>query len=114
MSEVALSSDLEEPVDTMHGDDLNAGAIALWGFVSILITAISILALHALYNAYADQEAVTKSYNAEYERADSELLDQDGALQESVRWLDNDQTIVGVPIDRAMTIVVQEYEKADE
>lgn len=111
MSDAAINA--EVPVDTLHGDDLNVGAIALWGFVSIVVTAASILALHALYNSYADQEAVAKSYNAEYERAESELLDQDGALQQSVRWLDNDQTTVGVPIDRAMTIVVQEYQKAE-
>lgn len=114
MSDATLTAESEAPADTMHGDDLNVGAIALWGLVSVVITAISILALHAFFNAYSDQQRAEKSYAQAYKSAEDELNNQNGALVEAVRWLDNEQTKVGVPIDRAMTIVVKQYSKEKE
>lgn len=99
------------PVDTHHGDDINARAILLWGFVSVVVTILCIFSLHALYNWYADQQTVEKLYQAEYKAAANELHKQQGQLQQAVRWLDDQGNVVGVPIERAMELTLEEFRR---
>lgn len=97
------------PVDTQHGDDVDVRSIVVWGLVSVFITVISIFGLHAMYTTFASEQMVEKTYDAEYKSADRDIRVQKEELDKPVRWLNQEGTVVGVPISRAMEITVQEY-----
>ena len=96
--------------DTHHGDDVDTRSIVIWGLVCVFITVITIGALHAMYTMYANEQRVTKSYNKEFGESASAVDQQAGALQQPIRWLDQQGKTVGVPIDKAMELVVNEYQ----
>lgn len=101
-----------DPVDTQYGDDINVRAIVVWGLVSVVITFITIAALHWGYNAMAAEQRVEKTYEGEYGKyasADSMLDQQNAQLQQPVRYLDQQGQTVGVPINRAMEMTLKEF-----
>lgn len=99
------------PVDTKHGDDVDIRAIVVWGLVSVIITVVAIFGLHAMYNMFAAEQRVQKSYNASYTAAASALNQQEGALEQPLRWLDQEGNTVGVPIDKAMALTIENYRR---
>lgn len=99
------------PADTMHGDDVDIRAIVVWGLVSVFITVISISSLYALYNMFADEQRVEKSYNAKFTSAASALDQQAAALEQPIRWLDQSGDTVGVPIEVAMELTLKDYKQ---
>lgn len=109
MSEV--TSPGMNPVDTQHGDDVDVRSIVVWGLVSVFFTLASIFALHAMYNMFAAEQRVEKSYNASYTAAAGAIDQQSGTLQQPPRWMDQEGKTVGVPIDMAMAFTVQQYEQ---
>lgn len=97
------------PVDTKYGDDVNVRAIVVWGLVSVVITFLSIALLHWGYNAMAAEQRVEKTYDSKYAVADSELDQQNAELEEPIRYMDQQGQTIGVPIGKAMDIVLQEF-----
>lgn len=113
MSE-ATATTAELSIDTEHGDDVNVLVIAVWGFVSVVITLISILALYALYNWYVDIQRVDKSYRSVYVNAINQVDRQRASLVAPTRWVDKDAGLVGVPIERAMQLTLDEYKHQEK
>lgn len=103
------TSDGMVPIDTMHGDDVDTRAIVIWGLVCVLITVATIAGLHAVYNTVAAEQRVAKDYDVDFAKSADIIDTQLRALQEKPRWMDTEGKSVGVPIDRAMTIVVEEF-----
>lgn len=102
------------PADIHHLDDINVRAIVMWGVVSIAVTVISILGLHAMYNWFAATQLEVKSYQAKYESAANEIDKQQGKLVAAPTWVNKEAGIVSVPIDRAIEITVNEYQRQQE
>ncbi|MGI9456191.1 MAG: hypothetical protein ACR2NU_06480 [Aeoliella sp.] len=98
-------------IDLHHADDLNIGSIVMWGLVSVVVTVVSVLGLHALYNWYEDQQLMEKSYQAVDTNADNELNRQEGSLEKAVAWVDKEKGIVGLPINRAIELTLDEYKQ---
>ena len=97
------------PIDTQQGDDVNVKAIAMWGFISVVFTAVSIMGLYALYFWYVADQREVKSYQTKYEMAEGELNDQKATLLGSIAWSDKEAGVAKLPIDEAMKLVVEQY-----
>jgi hypothetical protein len=98
-------------IDLHHSDDLNVGAIVMWGLISVVVTVVSILGLHALYNWYEDQQLMQKSYQAVDASAMNEVTKQKGSLEKAASWVDKEKGIVGLPINRAIELTLEEYKQ---
>ena len=96
----------------MYGDDVDARSIVVWGLVCVFITVITFALLYALYNMSANERVGRKGLRAwKYKTAISALDQQKGALEQPLRWLDQQGETVGVPIDKAMELVLEDYQK---
>lgn len=88
-------------------DTLNIPAILTAGFVSIVLTVASILAVQALYNRYSEAELQRKVISVPTVDANSRLAEQEAALAR-YSWVNREAGIVTIPIERAMELVVNE------
>ncbi len=98
---------------TTH-DELNTPAIAVVGFLgAILVFATIVLLLIVFYREEAQQHD-----DKDLSRPPSEVTDlvfrQQSLLVGRSRWMDQEKGIVGIPIDRAMKLVVDEISRDPE
>src|SRR5690606_39552065 len=100
-----------DPGNLHHLDDVKVGSIVYWGFVSVAITLLAMMFLHALYGWYTGGERVAKSFEnqGEHEFARLELARQENVLNAAPGWADEAKTRVAVPIDTAMALTLKEY-----
>ena len=106
-------SDTTEPVDTHHGDDIDALGLASWGIISVSITLAFALCTYGLYHYGVNQQRIVKSYDVVDTFAVNKLNDQAGELVQPVHWIDEEKGIVYLPIDRTMDLTIKKYKLAD-
>ena len=88
-------------------ENLNIPMIVTVGLISVVLTAVSVIAVQALYFNYATAETQRKVVEAPTADADSKLAEQIAKLSR-YSWTDREKGVVTVPIERAMRLVVQE------
>ncbi len=87
--------------------DVRVGPILLIGAVGVILTLVLVLALEALVLGEEQAEYRRKVVDQPYrelvrlEAEQSEVLD-------AYRWIDESKGVVGIPVERAMEIVVRE------
>ncbi len=87
-------------------DDLNAPRIATVGVISIVVVAVTALAVQVMYYALAEWQATAKSAQSEYRRENMALVEQKEQI--STYGVDAATGRVTIPIDKAMEMVVSE------
>ncbi len=94
-----------------QSDDPVAGPVLYIGLLLGLALAITLFALAALTYAYSDADAAKKQSDAQ--GVDQKLNDnakaQQIALLAGPVWVDQDQNIVRVPVERAMGLVLDDW-----
>lgn len=88
-------------------ENLNVPMIATVGIISVVLTVASVVAVQALYYNYFDYENQRKVVEAPTADADSRIAEQVAKLSRYT-WANRDKGVVTIPIERAMTLVVQE------
>lgn len=88
-------------------DDLNTPAIAIVGFVSAILTFVSIIGFQAGYYYVESAVEVAKNRATGPTRNETILAEQRGKLA-TYGWVDKEQKTVGIPIDQAMALVLNE------
>lgn len=92
-------------------DHVDARAVYVVGFVSVILVFAAVLGVQALY--------LRQTASVESERATTLSLDADNLIAEQELqlqrqgWLDRKTNQVAIPIDRAMELVVQEQRSLD-
>ena len=93
-------------------NDVNTPVIALVGFLSALLFFASIVFLQVVfYRVEASQRAADNS-QPPLELAN--LVQNQQARLAEYRWVDQKKGVVGIPIDRAMKLVVADLSKSPE
>ncbi len=96
--------------DVPHSyDDINTPMIALVGFVGAILTFACIFALQAAYLQYASNLRQSKVVDVRLHEAES-ILDAQKTKLNNYGWVDRPSETVSMPIDRAMQVVVEQYQ----
>lgn len=97
----------ESEFDMVEPQNLKTSTIALAGSVSAVLTFVVIVAVQVLYlqmeSAFDRSAAQTDSAS----RTDQLVAEQEGRLA-SYAWIDRDQRLVQIPIERAMELTLAE------
>ncbi len=88
-------------------DDLNTPLIAIVGFLGAIATFAIIVVLQVLYYQLEAAEQLRKEISPEPAELASAIADQKAKLAD-YRWVDQQKELVGIPIDRAMQLVVDD------
>jgi hypothetical protein len=88
-------------------DDPDVPASAVVGLVSAILLFVIVVALQALFYRMDEGERSRKVYEQPYEALQKLEADQLGTLN-SYGWVDQQQGITRIPIERAMALVVAE------
>ncbi len=88
-------------------DDIDTKMVATVGVVSVLIVVGSILAIQVLYNNFDRAEAERKVIAVESADVRNLLAEQEARLNRA-GWIDRQQGLIAIPIERAMELVVEE------
>ena len=88
-------------------ENLNIPMIVTVGLISVVVTAVSVIAVQALYYSYATNETQRNVIEAPTADADSKLAEQIAKLSR-YSWTNREKGVVTVPIERAMRLIVQE------
>ena len=91
----------------MRYDDPDVPASAVVGVVSAILLFVAVVALQALFFRMQEGERSRKVYEQPYEALQKLEADQLGTLT-SYAWVDQQQGVTRIPIERAMTLVVEE------
>ena len=91
----------------MRYDDPDVPASAVVGVVSAILLFVVVVALQALFFRMQEGERSRKVYEQPYEALQKLDADQLGTLT-SYGWVDQQQGVARIPIERAMTLVVEE------
>lgn len=94
-------------------DDINTKLVGVVGLVSVLAVVGSIIGIQALYNNFELSEQERKVVAIEAIDAKNLLAEQEAKLNRA-GWINRQEGIVAIPIDRAMELVVQERRKPPE
>jgi hypothetical protein len=89
------------------GDDLNTSKIAVVGFISALVVFALIILTQVLFYWAEAQQRLVKDIDQPYLEYANLTADQQAKLAK-YQWLDQKEKIVGIPIKRAMELVVDE------
>jgi hypothetical protein len=98
--------------DGKSGGDPSASSTMLVGLIGAIALVVIIAGLSALYYGSAREEWEGKFLA----RSAAELTDVRAAQQaelEGYRWVDREQGVVAIPIERAMELVARELERED-
>ena len=93
-------------------NEVNAGMIAVVGFVATVLVLEIVLLLMVLYYRVTAQQAFEKDISqpaAELVKIETAQRTKLGAY----RWIDPQKKIAAIPITRAMKLVVEELARAD-
>lgn len=92
-------------------DDLNAPRIATVGVISIVVVAVTALAVQVMYYALANWQDSAKSSQSEYRRENLVLAEQKEQI--STYGVDEQTGRITIPIQQAMEMVISKSKKAD-
>lgn len=96
---------------TKHLDDPSATPTAVVVVVFTLLVVITILALQAYFTRVANEQFETKVVSRTPEEKTAIFAEQRQILS-GYRWIDREQGVVGIPVERAMALVVAESRPA--
>jgi len=88
-------------------DDLNTPLIVTIGVLFVVLTFVLIILLQVYFFKAQAKEHVRKVIEPKSAELSGYLADQATELH-SYRWIDREQGTVGIPIERAMALIVQE------
>ena len=88
-------------------DDINTKLVAVVGLISVLAVIGSIVGIQTLYYNFEQSENDRKVIAVEAIDAKNLLAEQEAKLNRA-GWLDRENGIVAIPIERAMELVVDE------
>ena len=91
----------------MRYDDPDVPASLVVGVVSAVLLFVVVVALQALFYRMAEGERSRKVYEQPYEALQKLDADQLGTLS-SYGWVDQQQGVTRIPIERAMQLIVDE------
>lgn len=108
MSDSAGSHDA---ADLHHVDDVKVGNIVYYGFLSVAITVLVVMLLHALYvwSTAAQVRKKSLEYDPEHTLAATLNAQQESQLEAAPHWYDEEKTMVAIPLERAMELTIAEY-----
>lgn len=101
-----MKNDKSMSTSEKYADPSAYGTIVV-GFVGAILTVAIIIGLQALFYSVEQEENVEKVYSQSAEEL-ARLRAEQLELLNSYRWIDREKGIVGIPIDRAMEMTVQE------
>lgn len=87
--------------------NLRTSSIAVAGFISAVLTFVVIVVVQVLYLQMETSVAEESSQQNRASQASQLIAEQEGRLA-SYAWIDREQGIVQIPVDRAMAIIVAE------
>ena len=87
-------------------DDLDAPRIATIGIISVVVTAVTALAVQVMFYALAEWQDAAKSAQSEYRRENQVLSQQTQKI--SQYGVDETTGRVTIPINQAMELIVSE------
>ena len=88
-------------------DDLDIPVISAVGVICVALTVATIYAMQALYFNYARAETARKVIEAPTATSDSKLAEQEAILAR-YSWVDKENGVTSIPIERAMRLVADE------
>jgi hypothetical protein len=94
-------------------EDLNTPMIAVVGLLGTLLTIILILIVQVLYYTASNQGEIEKVIKAPTTASDSLLAEQEVKLTR-YGWINRENKLVAIPIERAMEVVVRELSAAGD
>ncbi len=97
--------------DQPRYDDLDTGKLALLGFVSAITVFAAIVAAQVVYGHFAARELARKEIAVPNVEAEDVLHQQQAKLAQ-YGWIDRNQGVVAIPIERAMQLVVSESQSS--
>lgn len=108
MSDTAVSHD---SADLHHIDDVKVGTIVYYGFLSVAITVLTVMLLHALYvwSTAAQVRKKSLEYDPEHALAATLNAQQESKLEAAPHWYDEEKTMVAIPLERAMELTIAEF-----
>ena len=89
------------------GVDPKVSTTLVVGALGVILTIVVILALQVLFYRTAQREYVTKVVEVGSEKLERTEAEQ-RKLLEGYRWVDRDNGVVALPIERAMDLVIEE------
>ena len=89
-------------------DDLNTPRIATVGVISVVVVAVTALAVQVMFYALAEWQDSAKSASSDYRRENLVLAEQKEQI--STYGVNVNTGRVTIPIDKAMEMVVNEHE----
>ena len=111
-SQLALTVTLslrERGQNMATGNDVNTPVIALVGFISALLFFAIIVLLEVVFYRAEAATSYEKDFSQPPAGIGHAVHNQQARLAE-YRWVDEKKGVVAIPIDRAMELVVAEYE----
>ncbi len=93
-------------------DDLNITKIAVVGVISVVVTAVTALAVQVMFYAMADRIDTAKIADSEYTRQNAVLAEQTAEI--SSYGANPDNAKVTIPVEKAMEKMAAEAKKADK
>jgi hypothetical protein len=91
----------------MRYDDPDVSASAVVGIVSAILLFVIIVGLQAVFYRMEEGELSRKVYEQPYEALQQLDADQLGTLS-SYGWVDQQQGVARIPIERAMALIVDD------
>ena len=85
--------------------DINGPKLFLWGFLGVVLTFATIILLLVVYHRFDVRERQVKVLDEPYTEISKLINDQQGRLN-SYTWVDEQNKVARIPIDRAMQLVV--------
>ena len=92
-------------------DDLNVSRIFTVGIISVVVTAVTALAVQVMYYALAEWQAESKIAQSSYRRQQAVFAEQ--TEQISKYGVDPTTGNVTIPIDKAIELMVREESKSN-
>lgn len=89
-------------------DDLNVSRITVVGIISIVVTAVTALAVQVMFYALAEWQDSAKSAQSEYRRENMALTEQTEKI--SQYGVDETTGRITIPVQRAMELIAAESE----
>lgn len=94
-------------------DDVKTGTITLVGVISSILTFVIIAAAQVLYYKYQDDEMQRKEVDTPIATTDRIVEAQFTELN-NYGWVDRDNGVVSIPIERAMQEVLTQYSSSEK
>ena len=91
-------------------DDLNVKRIFIVGIASIVVTAVTALAVQVLYYYLADVQIARTSANSSYTRQNNALARQTAQISQE-QGVDAETGNLTIPIDQAMNVIISQSDE---